>query len=224
MRAAARISGIKSQVPAQRSWLMQRIKAFRASGYLEGQGPVVVWLGHLKLLKLVLQKRYSSALILEDDVDWDTRVRNQTRLIAAAVRALLSEDDNGQAPYGSGWDVLWMGHCSDTANINRPMFTFRDHTAAPPNRYRSGSYGHVTMNALEGERSVHYSENAACSSAYAVSAKGAEKLLKLASFGYGGTFTLMLVGACRAEELICVSVDPEVFDPYHPAAGAFSDV
>ncbi|KAK3615542.1 hypothetical protein LTR56_026532 [Elasticomyces elasticus] len=224
MRAAARVSGIKLQVPAQPDLPVQFIQAFKEAGHFDSQEVVVVWLGHMELLKLVLQNGYGSALILEDDMDWDTRVRNQTRVIAGAIRALTNEDDNGQAPYGLGWDVLWMGHCGDTANINRPMFTFRDHTTVPPNEYRNELDRHITMNIREGERSVYYSENAACSFAYAVSAKGAEKLLLLASSRHGGAFDSMLMGACRAEELTCVSVNPEVFTSYHPAVRALGDV
>ncbi|KAK1807278.1 hypothetical protein LTR12_018377, partial [Friedmanniomyces endolithicus] len=223
MRAAAHVSGIELQVPAQPGWPKQFIQAFRESGPIEAHGAAVGWLGHKELLKLVLQSGCSSALILKDDMDWDTEIRNQTRLIAAAVRALTNEEDNGQAPYGSGWDLLWMGHCGDTANINRPMFIFKDHTTIPPDEYR-GLDRHITMIVREGERSVHYSENAACSFAYAVSAEGAEKLLYLASSGHGGAFDLMLMGACRAKELRCVSVNPEVFDPYRPADGELSEV
>ncbi|KAK0262332.1 hypothetical protein LTR35_017721 [Friedmanniomyces endolithicus] len=111
MRAAAHVSGIELQVPAQPGWPKQFIQAFRESGPIEAHGAAVGWLGHMELLKLVLQSGCSSGLILKDDMDWDTEIRNQTRLIAAAVRALTNEEDNGQAPYGSGWDVLWMGHC-----------------------------------------------------------------------------------------------------------------
>ena len=99
MRAAAHVSGIELQVPAQPGWPKQFIQAFRESGPIEAHGAAVGWLGHMELLKLVLQSGCSSALILKDDMDWDTEIRNQTRLIAAAVRALTNEEDNGQAPY-----------------------------------------------------------------------------------------------------------------------------
>ncbi|KAK3669202.1 hypothetical protein LTR78_010916 [Recurvomyces mirabilis] len=106
MRAAARVSGIEFQVPAQPNWPEQFIRAFKKFCSVEAHGAAVGWLGHMELLKLVVQSVCSSALILEDDMDWDTEIRNQTRLIAAAVRALTNEEDNAQAPYGSGWDVL----------------------------------------------------------------------------------------------------------------------
>jgi GR25 family glycosyltransferase involved in LPS biosynthesis len=35
----------------------------------------LAWLGHLDLLKFVIQSKWNSALILEDDVDWDVDVR-----------------------------------------------------------------------------------------------------------------------------------------------------
>ncbi|KAK0888764.1 hypothetical protein LTR91_026464, partial [Friedmanniomyces endolithicus] len=80
MRAAAHVSGIELQVPAQPGWPKQFIQAFRESGPIEAHGAAVGWLGHKELLKLVLQSGCSSALILKDDMDWDTEIRNQTRL------------------------------------------------------------------------------------------------------------------------------------------------
>lgn len=59
---------------------------------------------------------------------------------------------------------------------------------------------------------------------YAVSARGALKVLSLASTGKGGAFDLMLNGNCKSGELDCISVNPEIFDSYHPAGGDLSEV
>lgn len=164
-----------------------------------------------------------SALILEDDMDWDVEIRNQTRHVSSGVRALTGADDEGQAPYGSEWDVLWMGHCSDPVDSKKPMIVWPDDSVTPLDEYR-GLNRHITTVLGESQRSVHYSENAVCSFAYAVSARGAGEVLRLASLGHGGAFDLMLMNACRNEGLTCISVNPEVFDPYRPADGALSEV
>lgn len=70
-----------------------------------------------------------TALVLEDDVDWDIHLRSlQAPLVATAVRALLSPDLHPATdlfptpeaaaqryPYGSPahWDLLYLGHCGD---------------------------------------------------------------------------------------------------------------
>lgn len=78
----------------------------------------------------------NSALILEDDVDWDIRIRDQLRDFATAsliLNSRASDIDNNTSsirntsepihfedilnpptphlsPYGDHWDVLWFGH------------------------------------------------------------------------------------------------------------------
>lgn len=199
------------------------VHAFKESGHIDAHGAVLAWLGHIDLLKLVLQNGWGSALILEDDMDWDVDIRNQTRHIASGVRALTGGAGEGGQPYGSDWDVLWMGHCSDPANSKKPMIVWPDDTVGPMDEYR-GLNRHITTVLHDGQRSVHYAENAACSFAYAVSAKGVREVLRLASLGHGGAFDLMLMSACRDENLTCISVNPEVFDPYRPADSELSEV
>jgi hypothetical protein len=223
MRAASRASGVQVRIPTQPEWPEQLVKAFKDFGPVHAHGAALAWLGHIDLLKLVIQNGWSSALILEDDVDWDIAIRNQTRHVAAAVLALTGGIESGQTPYGLNWDVLWMGHCSDPADSNKPMIVYPDHTVGPMDEYR-GLNNHITTVIGEGQRCVHYSENAVCTFAYAVSAQGALKILRLASLGQGGAFDLMLMNACRKKGITCVSVNPEIFDPYRPAEGELSEV
>lgn len=183
----------------------------------------MAWLAHIDLLKYVIERGYGSALIMEDDIDWDVDVRNQTLLIANAVRNLTNQPEIPFAPYGLEWDVMWMGHCSDPPNATAPMVIFEDPTSIPHKRYR-GLNRYITKVLQEGQRSVHYSWSPVCTFAYAVSPKGARKLLAHASLGHGGAFDLMLLHACQDKVVDCISVNPEIFDPYHPAEGDLSEV
>jgi GR25 family glycosyltransferase involved in LPS biosynthesis len=85
----------------------------------------------------IAQQNITSALILEDDADWDVRLKQQMQVFAQAARA-FTQPSNGQTlaeqysaepgtefpvtqsppvslpqvtPYGESWDVLWLGHC-----------------------------------------------------------------------------------------------------------------
>lgn len=121
----------------------------------------MAWLGHIDILKFVIQNGWGSALILEDDVDWDVNIRNQTLLIAKAVLTLTNHEKILQAPYGLDWDVLWMGHCSDPADFNRPHVLFEDPTVIPLDRYVGLNTG-ITTVLKDGQRCVNYSQNPVC--------------------------------------------------------------
>ncbi|EQL02361.1 glycosyltransferase family 25 protein [Ophiocordyceps sinensis CO18] len=47
------------------------------------------WRGHLNAIQHIVRQNLSSALILEDDVDWDVRLRGQLRDFALATHALV---------------------------------------------------------------------------------------------------------------------------------------
>lgn len=183
----------------------------------------MAWLAHIDLLKFVVQNNFGSALILEDDQDWSVDIRNQTERIAKSILDLTGRQRIAHTPYGTDWDVLWMGHCSDPPDVSKPFVVFDDDTTAPLDRYK-GLNRHIVDVIKEGQRAVHFSVNPVCTWAYAVSHAGARKLLEFASNGKGGAFDLMMMYACQRSELRCISVNPQIFDPYHPAEGDESEV
>ncbi|KAK4191009.1 family 25 putative glycosyltransferase [Podospora australis] len=98
------------------------------------------WRAHMNVLQRVVQDNITSALILEDDADWDVRIKPQLQVFAQAARAFTQSvpqhhpehgvsyaDHTSQSeislaqlppklrlsvtPYGDAWDVLWLGHC-----------------------------------------------------------------------------------------------------------------
>ena len=110
------------------------------------RGEALAWLGHINLLKLFILYGWGSALILEDDVDWEQDIRSQTHQIAKSVRKLMekwgtSSLDEAEIkqydpfPYGQGRDVLWMGHCSDYPEDHQPMVTWKDERMVPSEKY-----------------------------------------------------------------------------------------
>lgn len=85
----------------------------------------------IDMLGRMVEENIASALILEDDADWDVRLKEQLGFIARGTRILLDmahkEDafvgklspkqrqvDEINSPYGDGWDILWLGHCGET--------------------------------------------------------------------------------------------------------------
>ena len=70
----------------------------------------------------VIDEGLSSALIIEDDADWDVDVRSQLYEFAIKTRELgnasrhsskqITDATPTQSPYGDDWDILWIGACA----------------------------------------------------------------------------------------------------------------
>ena len=79
MKAAAQLTKLDVTVPTQPHISPDIVSFFEKNG--EGSattpakhGSTLAWLAHLDLLKLVVMSSMTTALIVEDDVDWDVRI------------------------------------------------------------------------------------------------------------------------------------------------------
>ncbi|KAL4924203.1 glycosyltransferase family 25 protein [Aspergillus undulatus] len=71
---------------------------------------------HLNVMQRVLRERLGSAIVMEDDADWDVTAT--------------------ESPYGDDWDVLWLGHCGIECKTDRPyVLTPNDPTILSPNHF-----------------------------------------------------------------------------------------
>ncbi|KAI1109666.1 hypothetical protein F5Y14DRAFT_431820 [Nemania sp. NC0429] len=209
------------------------------------------WRSHRNALQAMVDRGLGSALVLEDDVDWDVRLKAQMQTFARASRtwmgiwrqrqrqyskaesrvssggerntvSLSSASERGvsiaaESPYGDGddWDVLWLGHCG--ADLPPPpaarlppgepavvpplrIAIFDDATVPAPKHLSPHPF------ALRNElahafpphtRVVHAANGNVCSLAYAVSRRGASKLLRrTARDGLVSQWDLMLRDYC----------------------------
>lgn len=126
---AANVTELQLTIPVQPQWTDQDLKGHPNIG----RGSLLAWLGHLHTLREFLDSGAETALVLEDDVDWDIHLRSlQVPRVATAVRTLLSskskppvhssskakieyDDQVTRYPYGDPalWDLLYLGHCGD---------------------------------------------------------------------------------------------------------------
>ena len=120
---------------------------------------------------LQLAAERTTPLILEDDADWDVELRPLMPLIAHAVRNLT--DTTFTTPYGTDWDVLWLGHCGDNVNFNRPLFSFYD----PILPIDINSWDQAVTSSPEKTRWVHWSMEPICTYTYAVTGASAKMIL-----------------------------------------------
>ncbi|KAL1626911.1 hypothetical protein SLS54_002449 [Diplodia seriata] len=114
LHAAALRTNLSITIPPQRPPTAAEVASFMAlnpSGILN-DGSARAWLAHLQVMRAA--QNYSSALIVEDDADWDVRVHDQAGWVAEAVRNLtVPRTETREWPWGEDWDVLWLGHCGE---------------------------------------------------------------------------------------------------------------
>ncbi|KAI1179123.1 glycosyltransferase family 25 protein [Nemania sp. FL0916] len=102
LQTAANLSGLAIDIPTQPRTPEAFVEAFRSIGANDPNirtpdlGSSRAWLAHLDLLKYVVAAGYETALIVEDDVDWDVRVKEQMRLISSTVRRFVRAEEAGE--------------------------------------------------------------------------------------------------------------------------------
>ncbi|KAL5041765.1 hypothetical protein BDW71DRAFT_191185 [Aspergillus fruticulosus] len=224
LQAAAQLTGLDIQIPPQPPISPEIIDAFASLGPEDARHPnhgsAVAWMAHLDLIKHVVQSEFETALILEDDVDWDLSIREQMVGVAEAVRRLTktadSTADSTAAPYGLSWDVLWVGLCAETWDRGFETQFIDDETVIPADRYVG--LGKAPVDRLpSGQRAVFYSGAPICTFAYALTREGARNVLLDVGAGKDEAFDISLMNGCRERNLTCISVLPELFRHYIPS-------
>ena len=162
------------------------------------------WRSICNALRRVVEGGYNTALVLEDDVDWDTSLKTQLALFAQALQSHprnsinpSSQNQSTEAfkgPYGSNWDILWLGSCANPP-AGPDAQTFVD----------TGGQHHYLFYVRGGM---------ACTWAYAVTHKSAKMLLGwLQDINAPTDFHMSRF--CKTHE--CVAVWPELFATHRPA-------
>lgn len=227
---AADYSGLDIEIPKQAQWSPELVNAFRYMGPIgcshPKQGAALAWLAHIDLIKYFIMSDYDTALILEDDVDWDVKIKEQTVRIAEAVRTHTNVTETELAPYGRWWDILWIGHCAEFVDVGKSHQAFLDPTRVPKEKYSGWVKEEHVMQIPEGQRFVQQALGPICTFGYAISRPGAIKILQHASHGQNDAYDLQLSLGCREGVLKCISVNPEIFHQYYPpvSAGYVSEV
>ncbi|KAK0101592.1 hypothetical protein ONS95_006755 [Cadophora gregata] len=186
------------------------------------------WRSHLNAIRSILETNAASVFIMEDDVDWDIRLLSQLPEFAKGVRSLsgVKPSEAQHSPYGDDWDILWPGHCGEVLpkGDDRRYTISNDETVAPK-AHQPWLMGLKDM--PEKTRMVHKVGAPICTFGYAVSYRGAQKLLMALAIKGGGNlaFDNRLAYLCRdgALDLKCYSVEPQLFQHHRPAGSVNKD-
>lgn len=172
------------------------------------------------------------------------RLQSQLETVAKGTRTLLGSSSKPNSPYGDDWDLLWLGHCGEIfpeqldENKGEPLyskFVIKDDKTVPP---RDKITGLVDFKAHpEFTRWVHVTGAPICSFAYALSKRGAQKVLfDLSVDRLDANFDNALGTFCRnggskkgdptGLHANCLSVTPPVFFHHRPKGliGSESDI
>ncbi|OTB01735.1 glycosyltransferase family 25 protein [Hypoxylon sp. CI-4A] len=186
------------------------------------------WRGHINTMRRIVEDGISSALIMEDDMDWDVHVKDILAQFAGAARSLQKDFHKNQtlespSPYGQDWDMLWLGSCVTNFGEHLPehlqipleernfrKILIRDDPTVPP-------VGHLLANGTFSWDD--YPPQARIVFAYALSASGAQKALQYMGLeGQSKPFDNHLSDLCRLRinGMRCVSIVPSLFVHHRP--------
>ncbi|PSK42498.1 Procollagen galactosyltransferase 1 [Elsinoe australis] len=229
----ANISEIELTIPLLPKWTDDDIANFTerlAYGNRESAiGSMMAWLSHHYILEWFLKSQHETLLIMEDDMDWDIRLRTvQIPRAAAAVRSLLGP---ATTYWGDtkAWDIIYLGHCGDwlqkleqgfdklepTNLTSRPHIVYQDPTL--PLREDLHPFSRKFLDAMqlpERNRAIHKSGHALCTFAYAVNRRSAKKILtEIAPISRPESFAFddAMRSGCQHRGLKCFTVNPEIF-------------
>jgi hypothetical protein len=169
----------------------------------------------------MVQKRIQSALIIEDDADWDVLLKQQMLSFARGARAIQNSTLPVQTPYGDSWNLLTVGHIG----VNNKPFkeqkyyvTHNDPTAIGAARRNFGRRPDLSAEKLQGNHSRYVMEvyKMTGTAAYALSLRGAARLLyDQAIVPDAQPIDLAISDVCRHDatwrEPFCLGVYPSIF-------------
>lgn len=227
LEAAARLTDIELQIPPQPNNPKSLISAFQGIGPDDVNHPptgsATAWLAHLDLIKFAVASDFETALIIEDDVDWDISVKEQMKLLSRAIRDFTGTPASDPRPYGLDWDILWFGHCGGPYDRNSPRHEYWDPSVRDGELYTGWMKDYVTS-MPEKTRYVQHGAGLVCSFAYAINRKTVTNVLDWSGQGQDEGFDIRLRTGCMNKKINCVSVYPELMHHHEPTANYISEV
>ncbi|GLB14831.1 hypothetical protein AtubIFM61612_004633 [Aspergillus tubingensis] len=137
---------------------------------------------HANAVQRIVADGIASALILEDDVDWDINIKLQLKGLALGSQSIPKinapeRNATTDSPYGDSWDILWIGHCGMKCNGSSPIQVMPHDITAMPSRYLPPYSYDPPPGTGNNVRMACMIEKAACSAAYAITYRASQKIL-----------------------------------------------
>jgi hypothetical protein len=234
---SANVTELHFTIPTLPTWTEEQIMAFRGKDDKSTitNGSVRAWLSHNLVLNEFLKSGLETALILEDDVDWDIRLRTQQVPLAATAARTLLPPAGEEYPWGhpDDWELFYVGHCGDYfTTMDEPVgvgvvhpnnLTELPHVVYPDNTLPRRTDLHPFTSSLltafdvpQRSRIVHKSVSPLCTFGYAVTRASAKRLVEEYAPVNGNrgnidhAYDVAILTACRDKGLRCFTVNPEL--------------
>jgi hypothetical protein len=168
----------------------------------------------------MVQNRIQSALIIEDDSDWDVLLKSQMLSFARGVRAIQNTTLPVHSPYGDSWNLLTVGHLgvnNQPTKEQRYYVTHDDPTTIGAERRDFWGKPDVSAEKLQGNYTRYVMEvyTMRGTGAYALSLRGAARLLYDQSIlPNAQPIDVAISDVCRHDtwkEPFCLGVYPPIF-------------
>jgi hypothetical protein len=101
--------------------------------------------------------------------------------------------------YGSGWDVMWLGHCGERWDRTKSSLQYPDDSRLSPDDcidWKEASFEVIRDN----HRFIRLAAGPICTFAYAITSTRARKILSLANKGRSTAFDIELSELCLLED------------------------
>lgn len=172
-----------------------------------------------------MREKIQTAMIMEDDVDWDVMIKAQMTEFARGTRFIQKAKAPMHSPYGDGWDILTMGHCGVWNKVREDQDYWvveNDPTVVLPETRQWWRKPNLTPAAISGNRSrvVFSPYQLSCLASYAVSLRGAARILYDQAILPNAQGIDSALGAiCRRHEYghaSCLAAYPMITGVHHP--------
>ncbi|KAK9311790.1 hypothetical protein V1522DRAFT_251212 [Lipomyces starkeyi] len=195
------------------------------------------WRAHADAWRYVIDSNIETALIIEDDIDWDKNVHQIFQDLSYQMQnstlRLVPPTDHEQtsAPYGLDWDVLIMGQCYDAAHPKRlDLVQVYDDPNVPSRKdtelaflNQMESLG-VKGNDVGKKRLISPAYGPICTMGYAITRRGAQRLLlNLSYLSLRGPVDMDMMWTLQEGKLRGYSVTPPPFAAWRVGGQKDSD-
>ncbi|KXS93663.1 hypothetical protein AC579_10299 [Pseudocercospora musae] len=152
------------------------------AGWKQAMSLLGSWRAHMNVLDHIIENHLQSALSLKMMLTGTI----PSRLKCHRVNLIQDQDQDSstnstRSPYGTGWDLLWPGHCkSGPSEAQQPIYFLENDITVPPTSHRHSRWAqpHVMPEVeTNSTRLVYRQKGGSCTFAYAVTQAGARKLV-----------------------------------------------
>jgi hypothetical protein len=162
------------------------------------------------MIKFVITSGFSTALIIEDDADWDVEIKSQMRQLSKNIRKFMGTDPEDKRPFGDEWDVLWIGHCGEAANKPTAYFEYPDTNRIDGKMYLGWAKKFWVDYISEGHRRIQMAIAPICLFGYGITHSSAQKILTLLGVRGDEGIDVLMQKQCASGKLRCLVVVPQL--------------